>query len=291
MLYHAIFDISDSSLGLGTLTIADGTHTSIVITFADLRAFDGNGDESALFMNHSFNEWDIQSQDGNAQERLLTLGRAPLGIALTAHMQSQATANSWADPTFLGAGLNATTGLFAIGYILGGVNISLTFSTAAGRRLLGFASNVSGATGYIGTQIPYYVIKPTLPAVSNPTPDREASTVASFAMSDSGEVGTGLSREGVPIEREWTQQFEPVEKCEPINAVSTHPFTHRHLFLHCRQGYEFCVTGGGFGNPIPELFSLRTDGTAFEAAYASPNNTARRNVSYRTYVRAGLIEN
>jgi hypothetical protein len=128
-----------------------------------------------------------------------------------------------------------------------------------------------------------------LSAVSNPSVDRESGTVASFAISDDGRHGYGLAREGVAIERDWTQQFEPLEKVEPINAVSTHPETHRRFQRHCRTGLPFVVTNGGFGNDVPELFHLRGEGTRFEAERASQNRNSRRNVGYQTYVFGAII--
>ena len=291
MLYQAFFDISDPTLGLGQVIVGDGTHSNVIIEFATLLGFDADAVVTPKLMHSPIAEYSIQAQDGSATEVSRKLSRQSFGRAFTTYLQVTALANGWAGPEFLVAGIDATTGLYGVGYALGAVNISLTFSTAAGAALMGFAFPLtSGAPAHTGIAIPNYVIKPTQRAVSHPTPDRESGTVASFAISDDGRHGYGHGREGVAVERDWAQQWEPVAKVEPINAVSTHPWTHRHLFRHCgRKGLPFVVTDGGFGNSIPELFHLRGESTAFEAKYAYDMVTAFRNVVYGTYVFGGIV--
>lgn len=293
MHYSAVLDISDASLGLGTFALSDGVHTNISITLANLRANDGRSpaQSSALFFHHSWTViWNIISQDGRSEVRLPKVSRSPLAVALAIEIRAQATANGWASPAQLNVTMNETTGLYTIGYNpTFGSNVNLQWTTAAGRALLGFTADVGGAIRHTGTLVPTYLIVPTLRAVSNPTPDRDSGPVGSFAISDDGSVGYGVAKPGAGVEREFTQAFEPVEKVEPAAALAAHPWTHRHLFAHCSKGFAFLVHSGGFGNLYPEFFHLRAEGTAFEAKYASPMNTARRSIEYRVFVMGAMV--
>lgn len=292
MLYQAFFDIADTSLGLGTLIISDGAHSNIIIDFAELLGGDADDQPTPIMMHSPIGEYSIRTRDGLDTEVSRKLSRQSFAIVLAANMQVQALANGWDAPAFLGAGIDADTGLMWVGYVAGSIDISLTFSTAAGAALMGYAfPQTFGGALIEGIAVPSYVIRPTLRAVSHLTPDRESERVASFAISDDGRHGSGLSREGCSVERDWVQAFEPIAKVEPINATSAHPWTHRHLFRHCRTGLPFVVTSGGFGNPVPELFHLRSEGTAFEAKYVTPDDyrTHLRSVDYRTYVFGAII--
>lgn len=292
IFYAPIFDISDPTLDLGNLTIADGVHTSVVIALGSLRANGGTAKyaNSPLFFHSAHANFLVEKQDGTYAEVLPELARQALIYVLSSEFINQATANSWTSPLNTGALWSSTTGFYTIGYVGGaGVNISLTWSTPNGRRLFGYDGiGESGLQTHVGSQVPWFLIKPTMRGVSNPSRDREPGPVGTFAISDSGDVGYGNARIGSEVHRDWTQQFEPIEKCEPINAAADHPFTHRDLNNHCRKGYPFAVLDGGFGNPANEIFNLRSEGTGWEPGWAVPNRTHIANIPYKAIVRGAI---
>jgi hypothetical protein len=177
--------------------------------------------------------------------------------------------------------MSLTTGLVSVAYT---TTFSLTWSSATGRALCGFSADQSGASSYTGTVVPTYVIKPTLDAVSLPTPNFEPDNIAAHAVADDGS-GFGTERYVSPIYRDWVQQFEVKAKTQRLFAASTHPWTLQHLFEHCRGRWPFLVISGfGSDSSSNEAFSLRTEGTSWKPDRASFMDDAQFHVPFKTVV-------
>jgi len=293
--YHQIHDVADSAHNLGSFILSDGTHSNIEIELSSLLAFDHDDVASSLLMHHELQTFSIQLQDGSDTDTLRKLGRASVGAILTALIQAEAADNSWTDPSSIAVAFDNDTGLYVVGYLPGtGVDIGLVFTTDNGARYLGWESlfplaSVSGEISYTAPYHPWFIVKPTLPAVSNPSADRESGPVGSYGIGDDGISGGGLARPGAPVERDYTQQWEPIAKVEPLSAVQAHPYTHRQLQRDARQGLPYVVSDGGFGNPYAEIFTLRPEGTAWAPERSSFNVNSRWNINYPSYVRGALV--
>lgn len=287
ILYSVAFDISDTTLNLGTITLDIASFDPIVFTLGSLTA---SLPSITTFLHLEAISFSVVKQDGSDTVVLPQLCPQTLGGRLGNRLRLLATNAGWPNASNLGLVFDVDTGLYTIGFTGGsGDDVSIAWSTAEGRRLFGFAADVSAtAETHTGTRIPWFVIRPTLTAVSNPTHDREVDGVASAIVNDEGTAVFGAARSGGAVERDWVQQFEPVAKCEPINADSSHPFTHRDLFNHCRKGFPFAVLSGGFGNELSEVFALRAEGSSWRAPFATPNRSHIRNVEYQTYVMGAI---
>jgi hypothetical protein len=284
MLYLAGFDIS--ILSPGTLTIADGANPNIVATLNLLDGEDANGDASRLLFHYDA-EFTITSQDRHQDARLRKWSRKPLSVCLTESMQTAATANGWSNPSSLVCTFSNSTGLYAFSRT---GNFSLTWSSNVGRALFGVAAgqDQSGSASYQFSILPTYALLPQLRHVADTMASQEEDGAGSAVVNAAGEAH-GISRYRPVFRRDWRQAWEPKERVLIDEAETARPWTHQHLYEHCRDGYPFIVRDGGFGVGADEVFKLRNDGMRRENDFAAPQYAAKHGVPYRCWVM-GKIE-
>jgi len=280
MMYYAGFKLS-AVAGLGTLTLGTSGKSNLVITLGTMTENDADGSATSL-MFHAPAGPAYTAEDGSGSSRLREYAVAHFSEVLEAAIRVAATSATWTTPNGLTVTIAEATGIITFAYSV--QNFTLTWSTAAGRAMCGFAANQSGAQSYVGTVVPTYCISPTLPAASNNTPNYELSSIANRVITDEGQ-GAGVSRFSSPLIRDWTQQFETKEKTFAANAASTHPWTFEHMFRHCRGQYPFAVVDG-FGGSTDEAFFFRTEGTIWRPDRASDGNDAQFHIPFQTYVEA-----
>jgi hypothetical protein len=264
MLYLAAFDVQSKRMpALGTLTLSASGETDILIDLATLTgptSLPAPADTSSLFFHWASIEAGslyIRATDDTAalgatgEQRRKDISYYGFEQALTAYVNAQ----GWAG-TFT-IYLDLTTGLVTAAY--SGGNFTMTWSTAMGRKLCGFDADKSGAATYTGTVVPLFVIKTTLEGVSNPTMSEQEDGLSTLVSADSGD-SYGGGREVAVERRTWWQKFERRERVEPP-AASTHPWTIKEKFGHCRsESMPFIVVDGDFGYPYAEAFAFSAKG-------------------------------
>lgn len=289
MLYFLGFD--NSLLSLGTITLATAGETDVVVNMSSgVSGTDQNSASSTLFWHyeHSNGSSKVRGVDPDQTTHVAEYSSTSYTAALQAALRAEATTQTWASPNDIDVTINTTTGIITIAFT---ATITVTFSAAAGRNLLGFSSSPqSGASSYVGDQTPKYIIDPTVDGASDCTPDYEPPGVASASVANDGQV-YGISRTVSPIYRDWVQQYETKAKTLRVAAASTHPTTLQALFEHCRCDYAFVVADGGFNNSNDECFMLRDDGAHFDSASAraTPGNDSQFNIPFRTIVLGEMV--
>jgi hypothetical protein len=293
--YFASFDVANALDAFGTVTVSSPDGADVVVNMATLTSSTFTGGNTTSVYNHS----NISLVGFTGEDLRLTghlsssFAAATFGGRLASALNTAATAASWAHAGSFTVTLDATTLLYTIVYGTGMTQVA--FSTASGRKLLGYAANFgpvsAGAaqTSVVATRTPNFVISPTLPAVSMSTPNYEPTGIASQAASDSGEP-FGISRTISPLYRDWTQQYETKAKTLRLAAAASHPFTFQELFERCRTVLPFIVVNG-FGESYDEMFYFRADGASMSKSAiqrASDANDAQFHVSFGCLVIGNL---
>lgn len=282
MFYSAGFDVS--ALTTGTITLATAGETDVVVTMSTVTATAGDSTTTSLF-NHAVDMTTIVGSDPDGSARFQEFAASTYATALQTALRADATSKAWASP----GNIDVTYAL-ATGYtITFTATITVTWSAAVGRQLMGFSSSPqSGASTYSSDETATYVISSTLASVSEPTTSYEPMGVASFASSDSG-IGYGISRTTAPLHRDWVQQFETKAKTLRLEAATPNPWTYQHFFEHCRTVYPFIVYNGGFNDTnLTQAFYLREDGAMFKPDRASPGNDTQFHIPFKALVVGSL---
>lgn len=289
MLYIAGFD--RARLTLGTMTLSDGVNTDIVV---DLDAIVGEKPDTinttTLFWHYGNATTLFQTEDAHQDFALPDWSYVPWGETVVLEIIDQATTNGWTAPSTLLSRFDLTLARYFIGYETGGANISITWSTAAGRALFGFATNVSGSAGHTGTLVPTYVLQPNQPHVADPTPNTEAEGVGSAAFNAAG-GGFSIARYRPILLRSWRQPWEPKALVRITEAAASHPETHEGMRHYLRSGgYPVIVHDGGFGVSDAEAFMLAPDGLADTKDWAARQRASHLSVPYRCVVMGMRVD-
>lgn len=287
MNYFALFNAASAAEGLGTITLKTSGHPDIAVNLAALTAADYTGAQSSWFFHINWSgNFRLVGPDPNASERYTWVARRSLFFALQAAIQAAASAASWPSSsslTFQRGGQSWYN--YQFDYV---ATLTVVFSNLAAARLLGFSSlTPAAAVSVPGDQVPYYVVQPTLTAVSKQPLDYEPGNIASHVITERGE-GFGLKRATTPVYREWVQEFEKPERTERKRATGFNLFTLQHLFEACRGQLPFAVETG-FEFSYPEIFSFRSEGTIWRPLRASPGNGAQFHVPFKCVLEAAVI--
>jgi hypothetical protein len=279
VIYSTVFDAALG--GFGTLTLATSGKPNVVI---DLGALTGTGGSRLLFHHPTIgSSVQFYAEDESSVRRRSDISDSTFGTVLRDSMRGNAFIAGWTSPTTLNVTFSQSTGHYTFSY--GSTVFSMTFSAAAGRQLCGFQSSTkTGASSYVGDAVPAYTIFPTLPAVSDVTPNYEPDSIASLAVSDDASA-YGIARDVAPLYRDWIQQYEQRAKVERLSIAGSHPWSFQHLFEHCRTEHPFVVIDG-FGDGASEMFLLRDDGASWK-----PDRTARQLNQYHVPFRTIVVGN
>ncbi len=284
MFYLGAFDTTETDFG--TVTIATAGKTSVTVTLSALTGTSADG-TSAIFFHYPSGSAAVTSEDWTAATRLTDISQQGFAFVLQTALRSGANSNGWVTPTNITVQWRRTVSPYSYRIAYSSAVFSVTFSNAAGRQLMGFASlSNTTLTSYDGTLLPTYCINPTLPATSDPTLNFEPNGIANHIIADDG-TGFGVSRYVAPLYRDWTQQFETAEKTERINAVAAHPWTFEDLFSNSRGETPFMVLDG-FTYTNYELFSFRSEGTQWEPKRATPGNGSQFHIEFKTVVEGSI---
>lgn len=294
MFYAAGFDAS--KLPLGTLTMATAGKTSIVLNLST--GVLGNDASSAttskFFHLHNFTTTAafVDLYGENRSNLLPTWSGVCYIRALRTALRAAATTNSWTSPSGIDCTISLTTGFITISYPT--ANFSLTWSLKAGRDLLGFSADQSGATSFTGTQVPDYLLKPNLDFCSDITRFYESGSIATRAVPDDAiSEGFGMSRGRAPLYCEWTQQYLPENLVDDtsVSLSSTTPFNMARLRKHCRGHFPFMIyngmpthnviTSGSVVAADTLVFAFLSESTQHKTDPASDNNWAQTHVRFK----------
>ncbi len=278
MLISAAFDVgvANRKAPLGTVTVTQGAHVAVV-DLADLvsaRVGNDVGDASDVtattFWHHTASGLPIftYSQQPGGLIVLREMSRYSFGGAFTTAMRAALTTAGATTPSNYSLSFNISTSTDNPRYIsdYGATSHTIVWSAAAGRALCGFASDGSvAATRFTGTLAPTYVLKPSRPKASDPSPNYEPGGIATMATSDSGK-SYGLSRSQAPIYRDFWSRYESKPRTFRLSADAGFPFTYEDLVQHCRTEYPFWIYQGGFtaADTETEVFSFRDAGAFFD---------------------------
>lgn len=282
MFYTPSFDLADPAAALGsvTMTLQILPGAPVTVNVAALRGVDERGAPVGV-VNHAIGHGTGPSYRGTSV--LGAYASAPLATVLQTAMRAAAAAAGWpSSGNSLSVVFNSSTTPQRYEFSFEQRISSLRFSNTQARALFGFAAD-STPNDFItyGTVTPSYILVPTLEGVSNATPDYEPDSIACAAMGGTGEV-FGMARYTGPMQRDWDQQWEPLEKTYRKYAQPAAPYTYQHLYEQCRGGFPFAVVNGGFSYPATiEAFSLRA--THFAPRRAAPGMHAFH-VPFATYV-------
>jgi hypothetical protein len=188
----------------------------------------------------------------------------------------------WPSPETLDVRFNAATRRVSFVYPTG--LTAITFSAL--NRMFGFTGNWSGsATTVTGTQLPYYVIEPTLDGASSASVVFERDPVSALAFSANGRCFS-VSRTVAPLYRTWVQQFETRAKVfQRFNPGQPNEYTYQDLFEDCRTRLPFAVYQG-FSDAPYSAYSFTTDNDAFHPVPAVPGTSDQFHIPFDTIALA-----
>jgi hypothetical protein len=283
--YHAPFNVSRADLGFGTITMSTAGESDIVVNLATLTGSNDDGTGTSSWFWHYQGSgsgspgWCIAS-DITEGARLKHHSRTPFHQALQTALQAAATTATWTNPSGLTVAFRRQDNPISYRFEYSEANFSITWSTAAGMALCGFAGNVSGDDSYQGVNVPTYVTTPTLEFTSLDSPDMEDEEVGNHMTPDDNSAGFGVSRYVARVRCNWIQQFNEREVTERRHAVSAAPWTLQDLVQYCRGEIPFSIattTRGTTGDDI-DFFSLQK--TAWKPERASVADGQRFHVPF-----------
>ncbi len=286
-LYEAPFDVANTALGFGTLTLSTVGETDVVVNLATLTS--GGYSRFWHYKGDGGHSW-LRSVDKARTYRLTTEAQYAFDVALTTALQAAATTATWANPSNLTASFRRDN--TPIGYRLRytGATITATWSTAAGRALMGFSANVAiAAETLLADQVPTYVVVPTIQYTSNDTMYFEPTGSATHVAPDDNSAGMGWARYVATVYQDWVQQFETKEITDWMFADSAHPWTFRDLFEYCRGDIPFALVwyrSTSLGGTVHMLRLPQWDAPQ----RASDNDDAQFHIKFETRVMGEMVD-
>ncbi len=286
-LYEAPFDVANSALGLGTLTLSTAGESDIVVTLSTLTS--GGYSRFWHYKGDSGNSW-LRSVDKRRAFMLTTEAQYSFDVALTTALQAAATTATWPNPSDLTVSFRREN--TPIGYRIRytGSTITAAWSTDAGRALMGFQANVgTPAETLLADAVPTYVIVPNLLFTSDDTMYFEPTGSATHVTPDDNSGGMGWARYMATVYQDWVQQFESKEKVDWMFATAAHPWTFRDLFDYCRGDVPFALCSyraTTLGGTVHMLRMPQWDAPE----RASSNNDAQFHVAFKTDVIGEMVD-
>lgn len=280
MAYFSSFDTAQ--IGASTLTLSTSGKSNISIDLAFFAWPNQFGTNVSVFNHVVASDW---TGMGPFQEYpLYSMPSDSFCDAVETMLRSLATTATWTNPNSINVLLNTTTWLCSFTY--SNSLTAITFGNTETRRLFGFSGNFSGsATSVTGTEVPKYIIVPTVNGASSTTPVFEQESISSFAYSGAGRP-YALSRSTNQRMRTWVQQYETKARTFRRSAAAApNEFTFQHLFENCRARYPFGVYGG-FGSNNYEAYILRAGSESFHPYPASPGNSNQFHIPFEAYAMA-----
>lgn len=150
----------------------------------------------------------------------------------------------------------------------GGGAFAATLNAVA-QNTLGMAASLSASASQVSTVQPYYVIAPSIDAISRSSGDYEPNEgIVSAAMTLNGQqFGVGVITR--PTYHDWTQMLEALEATQDYAATASVPWTWRHFFDHVGVWEPFVLIASTSASILYESDAvmrckLRPDGAAFQ---------------------------
>lgn len=286
--YLASFDVSDPGNGFSYIQVAASGKTSFQIQVPALTELSWEGNNPVRIFNHyaGLGLGRTASEDRRVPLQLSqSYGGNSFGGMTVNAMRAGAITAGWGSPSAnaLTCAYNSGNLRYTFGY---NSAFAIAFGSAATASLYGFSSlTASGSASLVGDILPDYIIKPALPAVSDPTTNYEPDSITSQAVSGSG-IAFGLSRSAAPLYRDWVQQYELRANTLRLAALSTAPFTHQELIESVRGSFPFVVQDG-FGTANDEVFIIRAEGSNFKPDRAAPGWDVFH-ITYKTIVQGTI---
>lgn len=281
-MYLAPFDVGNTDLALGTLTLSTPGKPDAVVNLTTLT---DNSSQLFLHYNGTGGAGWCTAQDESGDPRLLEFAQYSFDVILTAAAIAAATAQGWVDPSNIS--ISFRRGSTPIGYRIGytGHTITAAWSTPEGRALMGYSADVAVAAQTLFPDVvSSFCIVPNLEFSSDDTPNYEPDGIANHVHPDDNSAGSGVSRYVAPVCREWVQQFEKKYKTERLAATSAHPWTFEKMRQYCRGKYPFFVAYYRSNSHGGEAFTFSAKGTIWRPERASRGNDADFHISHDVYV-------
>lgn len=201
-------------------------------------------------------------------------------------LRAAASLAGWSDPDDVDVIFNPGTRRVHVSYS-GGIT-AITFSNDAVRRLFGFASDFSGsATTVTGTQLPMYIVEPTINGASSASVVGERDASCNLAYSANGR-SFSIGRTVTPMYRNWVQQYETRAKSfRRFNAGAPAEFTYQDLFETCRTRLPFAVLDG-FNDAIYSAYGFEDQEDSFAPEPAVPGSADQFHIDFKTLALARI---
>lgn len=282
MAYYATFDARDLPSGDITLTKSGGG--SITVTPRLLNNFNAYSAQTTFFNYLLSNTWHGFDLAGTSHLKALT--QYTFFEALMLNLRVAASFVGWPSPTTIDVIFNPATRRVTVSYPTGITNI--TFANAGLRRLFGFASDFSGSsTSVAGTQLPTYIVEPTIDGASSASIVFERAPVSSLAYSATGR-SYSVARTVAPMYRSWVQQYETRAKVfQRFAAGAPSEYTYQDLFEDCRTRLPFAVYEG-FNDSTYSAYAFEKNEDSFRPMPAVPGSADQFHIQFRTLALANV---
>lgn len=280
MAYLSSFDLA--RIGVSTLSLSTAGKSDISINLSSFKypnTYSGLTQNITVFNHVVAGDW--VGVGPFAEFQLAGIPSDGLLEAIKFRLQSLATSATWTSPSSINVSINTTTWLVTFAYASS--LTAVTFGNTETRRLFGFSGAFSGSsTSVTGSDVPKYIIVPTVDGASSATAIFEEGALSSAAYSGGGR-GYSLSRSTNKRMRDWTQQYEPKTRTfRKFAAGIPNEFTYQDLFESNRAGYPFGVYGA-FGENVYEAYVFRGGSEAFHAVPATPGNANQFHIPFKAY--------
>lgn len=292
VLYMPFFDVTDSDIGLSSITFSTAGESDVVINLSALRANDEDSNSSAIFSHYLHSN--ITSFDSFSVDRFTHYARSNFATAL--ETAARAAMSAWPTSSNFNCDFSNVTGLITFSYSQNfGVSFGISWPNAL---MLGFTTPdgfflpaaLSGASSYTGQSSPTFCINSTLTDVSYESGVYEPDGLGNHVINDTG-GGNSLARTQAPLYNDWEQEFESNAKTYRASAHylinPTATFPHQSLYEQCRKGFPFVLYGDdrvGVSNGVAEVYSLRDDGMAFKPQRHTPGSGTQFRIPYRCHL-------
>ena len=303
MMYTAGFDVS--KLTLGNITLTTAGKPDVVVNMSDVQGVTRLAAASTKMFHFGTNKYVALNNPTPDSPAYVLEDWDVTGYAagLQELVQTEATAQGWVTPSFLGVGFDEDNSALQFpddrpfGYLIAhaSYSVGVSWSSSVGRSFMGFSANKSAAAIQASDQVPDYCIAPRIIKASNVSEMYEPRGITSHAYPEHARgLGFSLRRHLSPLYLDFDQQFEYAWKVKRLEATSAHPFTFQHLWEYARCEHPFIAY-----DLLPEISTtfvsspetsnayvllLREEGSVWEPERATTQNGLESHVHFATHV-------
>jgi len=288
MYYSVAFNIGAQNIreALGTLTIANGVDTPVVVDLSTIGGTDFNGLSTQTVWHAPTGAYVVVGNDPFGSSRVPYIATGTFGYLVQAAINAGLTANGWSASDYQVQFLENNSGSPVAFYkFVYSSAHTYQFSSVAGAQLFGNNSTTVSASASIHfLNVPRFVVMPTTQFICATREltafDYEPRGIGTLAIADDGS-GYGIARTASPLYRDWMQQYNA--PATAFRKLKTGRYSLQELFEDCRTILPFFVAHGQFASYAEyEVFRLRDAGCSWVPESASLANHAQIHIPFRT---------